>query len=68
MLKLVGPILTFIGAHWKQVDSFRDYPMPPGKTKTKPSLRAHSFFDAGKALKKTQDGADLNPDADPILN
>jgi hypothetical protein len=47
----------YFGAHWKQENSFRDYLAPPGKTKAKPSLKPHSFLDAGQAMKLTQEKA-----------
>ena len=44
---------AYFGAPWKQVDSFTEYLAPPGKPKARPSLKNHSIFDAGKALKDT---------------
>ncbi len=56
----------YFGAYWKQEDSFQDYLAPPGKTKVKPSLKPHSFFDAGQAMKDTQEKAAHNVSEDPI--
>ena len=56
----------YFGAYWKQEDSFQDYLAPPGKTKAKPSLKPHSFFDAGQAMKDTQEKAAHNVSEDPI--
>jgi hypothetical protein len=56
----------YFGAHWKQEDSFQDYLAPPGKTKAKPTLKPHSFFDAGQAMKHTQEKAAHNLYEDPI--
>ena len=56
---------VYFGAPWKQVDSFTEYLAPPGKPKARPSLKNHSFFDAGKALKDTQASNDITA-ADPI--
>jgi hypothetical protein len=56
----------YFGAHWKQENSFRDYLAPPGKTKAKPSLKPHSFFDASQVMKLTQEKAAHNLYQDPI--
>ena len=56
----------YFGAYWKQEDRFQDYLAPPGKMKAKPSLKPHSFFDAGKAMKHTQEKASHDLDEDPI--
>jgi hypothetical protein len=57
----------YFGAQWKQENSFRDYLIaPPGKTKAKPSLKPHSFFDAGQAMKLTQENTAKNLYKDPI--
>jgi hypothetical protein len=56
---------AYFGAPWKQVDSFTEYLAPPGKPKARPSLKNHSIFDAGKALKDAQAPNDITAE-DPI--
>ena len=52
----------YFGAPWKQVESFKEYLEPPGKPSARPSLKDHSLFDPGKALKVSQAPHNRNPD------